>query len=122
MDETRFRSAYAMLQAIAEKMPHGDIEEKYVSLYHRALADIQEQLKESGCDLTPFFIPDSELEHHITSMRYGPRIPRIHRGPDKTYCKERYCDRARFEIALTAAMNLIAGYLQSPSPVKLKKL
>src|SRR5215831_11242775 len=99
MDDSKLRSAYAMLQAIADKMPDGDIEEKYVILYNRALADIQEQLKESGCNLQPFLIPDTELEYHVTSFRYGPRIPRIHQGPDTTYSDERYCDEARFQIA-----------------------
>lgn|GEM_PF-3317957 len=118
--ETKLRSGLALLQAIAEKLPDGDIEEKYVVLYHETLKNIQEQLV--GCDLNPFFIPASELEHHVTSFRYGPRIPRIHTGPDVTYSDERYCDEARFQIALSGAMNFISGYLQSPSPLKLKNV
>lgn len=117
MDETKLRSAMAMLQAIAEKL-EGDVEEKYVELYHNTLRSIQEQL---GCDLSPFLIPANELERHVTSFRYGRRIPRIHTGPDVTYSDERYCDEARFQIALTAAMNFISGHLQSPSPVTLKR-
>ena len=120
MDEMKLRSALAMLQAIADKLPDGDIEEKYVALYHNALADIQDQLDELGCDLSSFFIPDSELKRHVTSSRYGPRIPRIHTGPDVTYSNERYCDGDRFQIALAGAMNLISGYLQTPPPAKPK--
>ena len=117
MDETKLRSALAMLQAIAEKLPpHGDIEEKYITLYHNALTGVQEQLKESGCDLSPFLIPDSELKHHVTSSRYYKTLrQRQQNVPDKTYSKERSCDRTRFDIALAGAMNLISGYLQSPS-------
>ena|SRR6185369_16570112 len=117
MDDAKLRSALALLQEIADKLSDGDVEEKYVELYHNALRSIQEQLE---CDLSPFFIPPNELEHHVTSFRYGPRIPRIHTGPDVTYSDERYCDEARFQIALSAALNFISGYLQSPSPLKLK--
>jgi hypothetical protein len=111
-----------MLQAIADRLPaNGDIEEKYVDLYHNALTGIQEQL---GCDLSPFVIPDSELEYHLTSFRsgYQPIRQRRKRLPDRTYSEERYCARARFDIGLSGAMNLISGYLQSPSPLKLKNV
>ena len=120
MDENKLRSALAMLQAIADKSPDGDIEEKYVVLYNNALTELHSQLAQFGCDLSSFFIPDNELEHHVTSFRSGPRLPSRRNQPDVTYSTHRYCDRSRFEIALTGAMNLIAGYLQAPSPIKPK--
>jgi hypothetical protein len=120
MDETKLRSALAMLQAIADKMPDGDIEEKYVELYNKALTELHNQLTQFGCDLSSFFIPQGELERHVASFRYGPRLPRHRNQPDVTYTNERYCDRSRFEIALHGAMKLISGYLQAPSPVKPK--
>lgn len=64
MDEMKLRSALAMLQAINDKLPNGDIEEKYVALYHKATTDIQDQL---GVDLSAFFIPDGELKRQVTS-------------------------------------------------------
>ncbi len=120
MDEGKLRSALAMLQAIVDKMPDGDIEEKYVVLYNSTLTELHNQLAQLGCDLSSFFIPDNQLEHHVTSFRYGPRLPSRRNQPDVTYSKDRYCDRSRFEIALTGAMNLIGGYLQAPSPIKPK--
>lgn len=120
MDDSKLRPALATLQAIANKLPKsGDVEEKYVAMYNTALRDIQEQL---GCDLSAFLIPESELEHHLTSFKYYRTIRERQRGvPQKTYSKERYCDRAQFDIALDGASNLINSYLQSPSPLNLKR-
>jgi hypothetical protein len=120
MDEHKLRTAIAMLQAIAEKLRDGDVEEKYIDLYNTTLADIQDQLVEFGCDLSPFFIPNSELDHHVTSFRSGPRLPSQRGTPDVTYSKERFCDGDRFQIALAGAINLINGYLQTPPPAKPK--
>lgn len=120
MDDHKLRTALAMIQAIADKLPDGDIEEKYVDLYNTTLGDIQDQLIELGCDLVPFFISNSELSHHVTSSRYGPRLPSQRGTPDVTYSDKRYCDRERFEIALAGAINLINGYLQTPPPAKPK--
>jgi hypothetical protein len=57
---------------------------------------------------------DSELEHHVTSIRYGSRTPRIHQGPDRTY-------QARFENRPYRRNEPDRRYLQSPSPLKIKK-
>jgi hypothetical protein len=123
MDEAKLRSALAMLRAIADKLPaNGDIEEKYIKLYHDALTGIQEQLKEAGLDLSPFFIPDAELKHKVTVTRYYRTIRQRQQGvPKREHSEERFCDRTMFDIALAGAMSLIDGYLQSPSPIRLKR-
>jgi len=108
MDEIKLRKALALLQSLADELPpRGDIEEKYVNLYHATLADIQ---NETGHDLNYFSIPPTELERHITSIP-GPRIGR-HGGGEPTYSKVRYCDRARFMIGFKGAVNFINSFMQ----------
>jgi hypothetical protein len=120
MDEAKLRPALAMLQGIANKLPkNGDVEEKYVALYNEALTSIQNEL---GCNLSAFVIPDSEFKHHVRSVKYYKTLRERRRNvPDRTYSQERYCDRTRFDIALDGAMNVINGFLQSPSPLTLKR-
>ena len=108
MDEIKLRKALAMLQSLADELPgNGDIEEKYVDLYHATLSDIQ---RETGQDLSYFLIPSTELERHITSLP-GPRIGRRPRG-EITYSKVRYCDRARFFVGFKGAINFINSFMQ----------
>ncbi|HEX8139418.1 MAG TPA: hypothetical protein VF544_17790 [Pyrinomonadaceae bacterium] len=101
MDLMKLRQALAMLNAFAASLPNGDIEEKYVALYHKTLDDIRAQTNQ---DLSYFHIPQSELEPHVTSISRGPRG----RGPSvKNYSEEHYCDRERFLMSLRGAINFI---------------
>lgn len=113
MNENNFRIAISLLQAIADMLPAGnDVEEKYVVMYHSTLTNIQ---SETGRDLAAFFIPESELTYHVTSMRSGPRLPRFDTGPDINYSKERYCDEVRFSIALKGAVNYLNSWVLYPN-------
>ena len=120
MDDSKLRIALALLQGITNKLPkNGDVEEKYVAIYNDAIREVQEQL---GHDLSAFLIPETELEHHVTSIKYYRTIRERQRNvPKRTYSEQRYCDRTRFDIALDGATNVINGYLQSPAPLKLKR-
>ena len=101
MDVMKLRQALAMLNAFAASLPNGDIEEKYVALYHKTLDDIRTQTNQ---DLSYFYIPPGELEPHLRSITRGPRG----RGPSvKHYTDEQYCDRERFLMALRGAINFI---------------
>jgi len=112
MDEMKLRKALALLQSLTDELPpRGDVEEKYINLYHQTLADIQ---NETGHDLSYFSIPSTELERHITSIP-GPRIGR-HGGGEPTYSKDHYCDRARFLIGLKGAINFIKSFMQGAGP------
>jgi hypothetical protein len=115
MDGMKLRMALASLQAFVDEMPGNgvDIEEKYVDLYHKLLADIQTELE---CDLSYYRIPSGELARQVTSTSYGPRLPR-HPRPETTYSQERYCDSEIFLIALKGAVNFINGLL-TPTTVK----
>jgi hypothetical protein len=108
MDEMKLRKALALLQSLADELPpRGDIEEKYVNIYHQTLTDIE---SETGQELSYFSIPPTELERHITSIP-GPRIGR-HGGGEPTYTQARYCDRARFFIGFRGAINFINSFMQ----------
>jgi hypothetical protein len=109
MDLMKLRQALAMLNAFTASLPGGDIEEKYVALYHKTLDDIHAQANQ---DLSYFRIPPDELEHRVTSFRRGPVLRHERGTPDKTYSKERYCDRERFLMALRGAINFINSITQ----------
>lgn len=101
MDLMKLRQALAMLNAFTASLPDGDIEEKYVALYHKTLDDIRAQTNQ---DLSYFRIPQTELEPQVRGANRGPRG----RGPiQKTYSEERYCDRDRFLMSLRGAINFI---------------
>jgi hypothetical protein len=114
MDENKFRIAISLLQAIAEMLPDGDVEEKYVEMYHSTLTNIQD---ETGHDLTAFFIPQSEIKPHLVATGFS-RSPVLHQRrsqPENRYSQEHYCDEARFLIALKGAINYLNSWVLFPS-------
>lgn len=117
MNEIKLRQALSLLDSISQRVPGGDIEEKYVERYHQALTKIQ---NETGADLTDFFISRSEITRQETGRRIGPRIARLDRGPDVSYTEERFCDRDMFLIQLGAAINYINSFILYPTGWMLK--
>jgi hypothetical protein len=111
MDVMKLRQALAMLNAFTASLPTGDIEEKYIDLYHKTLEDIRTQTNQ---DLSYFHIPSPEVRHHETRIARTPRIG--HRIPGSPahirYSEQRYCDRARFLMALRGAINFINASTQ----------
>lgn len=108
MDERKFRKALALLQAIADQLPNGGIEEKFVSMYHTSLTTIQD---ETGHDLADFFIPTSEL-HRIQVLtgsrtRFG--------GFESAPSSERYCDRDLFVIKIKGAIHYLNSWIIHPN-------
>lgn len=111
MADMKINKALAQLQALRDELPAGDIEEKYVDLYHASLIDIQDEI---GQDLSYFRIPPEELKHHVSGRMRAPRIGgRPSTGGGISYSTERYCDRARFLIALKGAINFINSLIQT---------
>jgi hypothetical protein len=100
MDLMKLRQALAMLKAFADSLPDGDIEEKYVNLYHKTLDDIRAQYSQ---DLSYFHIPQEELTHRPITQIALAGIGDV----DDLYTENRYCDRERFLMALRGAVNFI---------------
>ena len=110
-DLTKVSHAISTLEIIKGNLPpRGSIEEKYVIIYNNAIGDISENVDGKVSD---FFIPQTELEHHLVSQRIGPRVSRFDKGPDKTYSKERYCDREIVLMAIDRAINHLKQLLQT---------
>ena len=112
MNENKFRKALSLLQAIADQLPQGDIEEKYVFMYHSALVSIQ---KELGHHLGEFFIPLTELHHNVTYQVLGDDS-----DANTLYTEKRYCDRARFLMALNGATNYLNSWVLYPTGLLIK--
>jgi len=93
----KVRKALALLQSFANWLPKGDIAERYIVLYHKALNDIQTERKE---DLSYFHIPEEELEYKTVVYKHSS-------GKVLTYDGERFCARERFLISFHAAINFI---------------
>jgi hypothetical protein len=108
MSDEILRKALAMLRSIADELPKGDIEERYVSLYHKTLTDIEGQ---TDHQLDYFRIPDAELKHRVTSTGRGPRGTG---PPENTYSTARYCDREMFLIKLNGALHYLTSFLTEP--------
>ncbi len=103
MNVIKVRQAIARLEVMVDELPKGgQIEEKYVQMYHRALTEIQSEM---GEDLSYFTVPESELEHRVTSVRLGN--PYRGGGRQTNYSKERFCDRERFLIEIKGAIRFI---------------
>jgi hypothetical protein len=105
MDVMKLRQALAMLHAFTASLPRGDIEEKYVVLYHKTLDDIRAQTNQ---DLSYFHIPEDELQKKLT-MTYdnedtGQR--------ESLYSDEYYCARERFLMSLRGAISFINASTQ----------
>jgi len=115
MDEFKLDKALALLQSLLDELPKHDIEEKYVDLYQRILTDIQ---SETGHDLSYYSIPPEELKRHVTSVpnafSFRRGSSRASNAPGPTYSNERYCDRARFLIAIKGAINFINSQARVP--------
>jgi hypothetical protein len=104
MDVMKLRQALAMLNAFAASLPLGDIEDKYVDLYHKTLDDIRAQTNQ---DLSYFHVPENELHKRLSMTydnEYGER--------ESLYSDESYCDRNRFLMSLRGAINFINASTQ----------
>ena len=103
MDLMKLRQALAMLNAFASSLPKGDIEEKYVALYHKTLNDIRAQTNQ---DFSYFLIPEEELKYKVSY------IHSLTEATQTVYSEKRYCDRERFLMALRGAINFINSCTQ----------
>jgi DNA-binding transcriptional ArsR family regulator len=112
-NQTKLGNFIESLQALREHLPEGDIEEKFVDIYHKTTIAIQ---MGTALNLSQFFIPQKELERRIESFPTGPNIPR-HPRAEVEYSKERYCDRAIFLLALDLAINHLKQELRPKEPV-----
>lgn len=102
MDDIQLRKALAKLQSFADELPKGDIEEKYVQIYHSLLADIQ---KETGQDLAYFRIPTGEVRDQDRggyTDDYGEWV--------SVRSSRNFCDREMFMINLKGAINFINSF------------
>lgn len=109
MDEMTLRKALSLLDSFTTQLPEADIEEKYVKMYHQLLSDIQNETKH---DLSYFFIPPEELKPTDTA---GTNAPFRRQGRSESrFSEERYCDRARFLIALKGVVNFINSFILYP--------
>jgi hypothetical protein len=104
MDEIQLRKALAKLQSLIDNLPNGDLEEKYVKIYHTLLTDIQ---KETGHDLSYFVIPESELNRKLVMTSFDD-----YGDGESLYSDNRFCDREIFMINLRGAVNFINSFSQ----------
>ena len=110
MDELKLDKALSLLQSLVDELPNGDIEEKYVAIYHGLLTDIQ---NETGHDLSYFSIPPSEVKPRVTSVDFSTPDGHLRKEGTPTYSTIRYCARARFLIGLKGAINFINSQTQT---------
>lgn len=108
MDEIRLRKASAKLQSFVDNLPEGDIEEKYVSMYHSLLYDIQ---TETGQDLTYFGIPADQVTRSDTSGYTDDDGDWV-----DVQSENAECDREFFMINLRGAINFVNSLFQERGP------
>src|SRR6266571_1258279 len=106
MDEIALRKALATLRSFAENLPKGDIEQKYVNLYHGLLDEIR---NETGQDLAYFMIPDHEMNYREDPTGFNEDGEPIHE-----HSRARVCENEMFSIRFAGAMNFIASFLNEP--------
>jgi hypothetical protein len=107
MDEKKIRMVVARLSAFASELPDGDIEEKYVVMFHSYLSAIQ---SETTHDFTSCFIPTSELQHHEEWTGHRDRFGNLLTTPSSV----RYCDRPMFLMSLKTAINYLNSWVIYP--------
>jgi hypothetical protein len=90
----KLRDAREKLRTVRKRLPEGDIEEKYVLIYHQALTEIQQ---DTGRDMSRFRIPPNELKPLVGKVELS---------------EEHYCDKGIFFITIDNAINS----LKSDSP------
>lgn len=103
MDDNALRKALAMLRSFNDNLPHGDIEEKYVTMYNDLLSEIGQQTEH---DLTYFQVPDSEIHHEIVSTSFNEWGQ-----PLNSYSTGRHCDRSMVQIKLQGLLNYLSSFL-----------
>ncbi|MGH9872955.1 MAG: hypothetical protein ACRD9S_10890 [Pyrinomonadaceae bacterium] len=107
MDETTLRKALATLKSFADNLPKGAwIEEKYITLYHSILTDIE---RETSHNLDYFRVPASEVR-----TRKSGGSENIETGEwTQRYTSHAQCDRDIFLIKFNGAVNFIASFLDA---------
>ncbi len=106
MDERSFRKALSTLRAFADNLPQGDIEQKYVNLYHGLLDEIH---NETGEDLSYFMVPDHDMNYTKDPTGFDETGEPIHE-----FSGARVCEHEMFAIRFQGAMNFIASLLSEP--------
>jgi hypothetical protein len=97
MDRTKLNLALHLLVSLKENLPVGDVEEKYVELFHQALSELA-ALKE--IDLDPLRIPNRELKRLFTGVNRDPLAETV----EELWSEGLYCDRAYFLTKLDASL------------------
>lgn len=87
--DDKLRDAVGRLRSLKNRLPGGDIEEKYVLVYHQTLTEIKQ---DTGRDMGRFRIPPNELK---------PRMGKVE------YSEEHYCERALFLSTIDRAINFL---------------
>lgn len=106
MDEIALRKALATLRSFGDNTPKGDIEQKYVNLYHELLDEIH---NETSQDLSYFVIPDYEMTYRKEPTGFDERGEPIH-----DHSGARVCENEMFLIKFNGALNFIASFLSEP--------
>jgi hypothetical protein len=100
MDEIALRKALATLRSFADNLPKGDIEQKYVNLYHGLLDEIH---NETGQDLSYFVVPDFDMNYRREPTGFDETGEPIH-----DHSGARVCENEMFSIKYNGAMNTTA--------------
>lgn len=80
---------YSRLAALKQNLPqNNDIREKYAEEYHEI---IDLSAREVSFSLDEFRVPESEIQHSVTSLWLS--IPSMGQKTGKTYSKDRYCEK-----------------------------
>lgn len=109
-DEIQLRKAVAMLRSFTDNLPpRGNIEDRYVNLYHSLLTDIE---SETGHDFDFCLIRDDDLKRRVVMTAFDD----YGENPVHTYSNSRYCDRNMFLIKLHGALNYLRSF--APEPVR----
>lgn len=106
MDKIQLGKLLAKLRSFADNLPNGDIEEKYVTIYHNLLSGFEDQL---GHDLAEFRIPSAEV-----ARRSAGGATNDYGEWENYLTDEAFCDREIFLINLNGAVNFIASLLKGP--------
>ena len=111
MDQTKLTEAYVRLHILKQDLAdYGEIEQKYVQMYHEALSDLQNA---SGYDLSRYTIPASEIHQQVTGWtQHRPARMRFENVP--TYSDKLVCDATYFLVQINTVLMFFNLELQHP--------
>lgn len=107
MDRTQLNSIWAQMKSFREHLPTGDLEEKYVAMYHQYLRQLSNL---TDYDLTDYFIPDDEVRRRWEGSGYNPETFQ----QEVFYSKESSCDREFLMMKLDAVLMFFLFEEQMP--------